>query len=89
MAATSFSVEGEKVRRFISQPPEAKGLHFGSVLFYFFLFFFFIGFMPSSGGYGGTPGIFVDRGAGHARLLYSRRHGIERLVASASLFLLF
>ena len=34
---------------------------------FLFISFFFIGFMPSSGGYGGTPGIFGDKGAGHAQ----------------------
>ena len=29
--------------------------------------FLFIGFMPSSVGYGGTPGLFGGIGAGHAR----------------------
>ena len=38
-----------------SRQPEARGICFCQVLFYFF----FTGFMPSSGGYGGTPGYLV------------------------------
>ena len=47
----------------ISHLPEARGLCFAQYFFCFFLYWF----MPSSGGYGGTPGIFGDKGAGHAR----------------------
>jgi len=34
---------------------------------FFFSLFIFIGLGPQSGGYYGPPGIFGDRGAGHAR----------------------
>ena len=49
----------------ISHPPEARGLCFWPVLFSFF--FFLVGLGPQSGGYCGSPGIFGDTGAGHAR----------------------